>query len=322
MGKAIDLKNWKGPGAAGYVPRHIVEALVDHYKSTGGETTAGKAVKDALPQETDEQIDARLQETFATLRIMTAAAIAGEIHSLVVSGPPGMSKSYETDKQFSEAMDASTRGKTKRKCVDVHGYVRPTGLYKMLFENADEKSTIKFDDADSIFKDMTSLNILKAALDMKARRRVSWLAETKMKTEDGGDKVPRHFDFCGAVIFVTNIDFAAAAESGSEISEHMAALMSRSHYLDIGIHTLRDRLIRVKRVVLTEHMLQGPDFGMKAKQEEEIHEFVVENQKRLREVSLRMVAKIANLAVAKPQEWHVLARATCMSNNSFKAASN
>jgi hypothetical protein len=44
----------------------------------------------------------------------------------------------------------------KINAVHIKGYVRPTGLYKTLYENRFKNSVIVFDDTDSIFSDDVS----------------------------------------------------------------------------------------------------------------------------------------------------------------------
>jgi hypothetical protein len=46
--------------------------------------------------------------------------------------------------------------------------------------------------------------------------------------------------------------------------------------------------------------------------EDELVEFVVANQDRLRELSLRMVLKLADLRKAFPTSWTAMAKTTCM----------
>ena len=45
---------------------------------------------------------------------------------------------------------------------------------------------------------------------------------------------------------------------------------------------------------------------------EELLNFIVANQDRLRELSLRMVLKVAQLRKAMPLQWQAYARQTCM----------
>jgi hypothetical protein len=45
---------------------------------------------------------------------------------------------------------------------------------------------------------------------------------------------------------------------------------------------------------------------------DEVVDFIADNQDRLRELSLRMVLKIADLRGGFPERWQAMARTTCM----------
>ena len=250
--------------------------------------------------ETDSEIETRLNDSYEAMHTMALATALGKNKSLIISGPAGVGKSH-TVTQVLEQVEEDVLG------TFVKGFVRATGLYKMLYENRFKACTLVFDDADSIFMDDTSLNLLKAACDMTKTRRISWLSETKMEDEEG-ERLPRSFEFEGSIIFITNYDFDSMIDKGNRLAPHFQALISRSHYLDIGIKTKREYVIRLKQVV-NQGMLR--DEGYTRAQESELIEFIQNNQDRLRELSLRMVMKLAGL-MNMGGDWKKMARATCM----------
>lgn len=258
------------------------------------------APKVAVKEESDKEIAARLDDAFGAMHTMALATVLGKNKSLIISGPAGVGKSH-TVMQIADQLEDD------KVTTIVKGYVRPTGLYKLLYENRFKSSVIVFDDADSVFMDDVCLNLLKAACDMTRSRRLSWLSETKMEDEDG-ERLPRTFEFEGSIIFITNYDFDNMIERGNKLAPHFQALISRSHYLDVGIKTKRDYVVRLKQVVgngmLREH-------GLDLAQEADLMEFVTESQDKLRELSLRMVIKLAGL-MQMGGDWKRLARATCM----------
>jgi hypothetical protein len=256
--------------------------------------------KVVIQSETDAQIAARLNDNFDAMHTMALATFMGKNKSLIISGPAGVGKSH-TVTQIMEKMEGD------KLCTFVKGYVRPTGLYKMLYENRHKDCVIVFDDSDSVFMDDVCLNLLKAACDMTKTRRLSWLTETKMEDEEG-ERLPRTFEFEGAIIFITNYDFDNLIEKGNRLAPHFQALISRSHYLDVGMKTKRDYVVRLKQVVAAG-MLR--DEGFNQAQENELMGFITESQDRLRELSLRMVIKLANLMLMGG-DWKKMARATCM----------
>lgn len=251
--------------------------------------------------ETDEQIRAKLTERFNALNLIADQTVNGKNKALIVSGPAGVGKSHNV---LQAARKFEERG---GKVGIVKGFVRPTGLYRVLLNHSAHNDVVVFDDADSAFNDPVSLNILKAACELSDNRRISWLSETKMLDEDG-DRLPRSFDFSGNIVFITNLDMQALTEKGHSLAPHFEALMSRSLYIDLGMKTKRDCIVRIKQVVesgaLSSH-------GITATDATEILEFVEDNSEKLRELSLRLVVKIGRLKQHNRASWKSLAKVTC-----------
>lgn len=257
------------------------------------------AEMEVVSKETDEEIDARIAERFDILDILTEACMVGNSRSLIVSGPPGLGKSFTVEKTLAEYDPNGVNH------IIVKGYVRATGLIKMLYRFREKGQTIVFDDADTIFFDDTSLNLLKAVCDTTEKRRVSWLSEGKLIDEETGESIPSSFDFDGTVIFISNLDFDSMIEKGHRIAPHLSALISRSHYIDTGLKTRRDYLIRIRQVVRNGMLSDLSD-----NEREDVLAFIDKNSHRLRELSLRMAIKLGNLRKTDP-EWEKLARVTC-----------
>jgi hypothetical protein len=68
--------------------------------------------------------------------------------------------------------------------------------------------------------------------------------------------------------------------------------------------------MRIKQVVNDAGMLDRFDFDQI--QKDEIVQFVVDNQDKLRELSLRMVLKLADLRKSFPKNWIAMSKTTCM----------
>jgi hypothetical protein len=86
-------------------------------------------------------------------------------------------------------------------------------------------------------------------------------------------------------------------------------LESRCHYLDLTIDTEREKVLRIKQIV-EDGMLEKYEFANN--EVEEILNFIDDNKKKLRELSLRMVLKIADLRKGFPERWQGIASMTCM----------
>ncbi len=247
--------------------------------------------------ETDAQIEKRINTRFNALDVMSRATARGINRSLIVSGPAGLGKSFTVERAAEMAGDFA----------HVKGYIRPTGLYRTLYNNRRDGDLIVFDDIDVIFSDETSLNLLKAACDSSDVRKLSWLSNAVMEDDDGNE-IPSTFEFRGSVIFITNVCFESMINKGSKLSPHFEALISRSHYLDLGIKNRKDYMVRIKQV-LRSGML---DECLVESEKQEIVDFMEENIDKMRELSLRMVKKLGQLYLMDKSSWKDLASITCM----------
>lgn len=258
--------------------------------------------------ETDEEIIERLRQRFAILEDMTRACKKGDIRAMIVSGPPGVGKSYGVEHVLSkhELMATLADNDKLKKFEIVKGAMSSIGLYKKLYEYSDRKCILVFDDCDSILLDDLSLNILKAALDSSKKRTIHWNTDSSLLRREG---IPGSFEFKGGCIFITNIKFEHVRSK--KLKDHLAALESRCHYLDLTINTEREKMLRIKQIV-GDGMLT--DYGFTREQEQEVIDFIDSNRKKMRELSLRMVLKISDLRKSMPENWKTVASLTCMEN--------
>ena len=256
---------------------------------------------------TDEEILERLRTRFTILDDMTRAVKKGDVRAMIVTGPPGVGKSFGVEKVLAKHdvfADVAQNEKLKKYEV-VKGAMSAIGLYKKLFEFSDKKSILVFDDCDSVLLDDLSLNILKAALDSGKKRMIHWNTDSRLLRSEG---VPNSFEFRGGAIFITNIKFDNVRSK--KLRDHLEALESRCHYLDLTIDTEREKILRIKQVVTECGMLDEYEFD--AVEKEVLIDFVDDNKKKLRELSLRTVLKIADLKRSMPSNWRAVAEVTCM----------
>jgi len=233
---------------------------------------------------------------------MTKAVKKGDVRAMIVSGPPGVGKSHGVEEVLERYKVLEDLGAPKKFDV-IKGAMSPIGLYCKLYKNADAGNVVVFDDCDSIFNDELSLNILKAALDSKKKRKIHWNTDSFKLRNEG---VPDSFEFKASAIFITNLKFDKVK---GKLREHLQALESRCHYMDLTIDTDRDKMLRITQVI-RDGMLNSYKLSDQVK--DEIVEFVDDNKSRLRELSLRTVLKVADLAVAFPDNWEAYAENTVM----------
>ena len=259
-----------------------------------------------MESESEEEAMERIADTFLMQDKITDAVARGVVRGLVISGPPGIGKSFGVEKQLAAAnMFRTLDGKDPLYEI-VSGGVSAIGLYQKLYYNRGKSQVLVFDDCDGVLFEEECLNLLKAALNSGDKRRICWNKESRVLATDD---IPDAFDFEGGILFLSNIDFDRSIAKGSRIAAHLEAIMSRCHYLDLEISSLRDRLLRIKQVV-RDGMLTPYDFSVA--QEDAIVSFTMDNAEYLREVSLRMVKKIADFVKADPAGWYEMAEATCL----------
>ena len=256
--------------------------------------------------ESDDEIKTRLRERFDILDEMTRAVKKGDVRAMIVTGPPGVGKSFgvETVLAKHDVFATVAQNEKLKKYEVVKGAMSAIGLYKKLYEFQDKKSILVFDDCDSVLLDDLSLNILKAALDSGKKRMIHWNTDSRLLRSEG---VPNSFEFKGGAIFITNIKFENV--KSKKLKDHLEALESRCHYLDLTIDTEREKVLRIKQIV-EDGMLDEYEF--KPWDVDEILDFIDNNKKRLRELSLRMVLKLADLKKSFPDRWTRVAEVSCM----------
>jgi hypothetical protein len=287
-----------GKAVAGYPDRNIKV-----YVSSESEyTPVTDSVTATEEGETDEQIIERLRDRFDMLTDMTKAVKKGDVRAMIVSGPPGVGKSHGVEEVLERYKTMEHLGAPKKHEV-VKGAMSALGLYAKLFKMADEGNVVVFDDCDSIFADELSLNILKAALDSKKVRKIHWNTDSHKLRAEG---IPDSFQFKASAIFITNLKFDKVK---GKLREHLEALESRCHYMDLTIDTDREKMLRIKQVI-QDGMLKP--YQLTAAQEEDVIDFVDINKDRLRELSLRTVLKVADLVKSFPNRWESFAENTVM----------
>jgi hypothetical protein len=289
-----------GSAIAGFPDRNIKIAV----ESADDYEMAGNTAKTSKRTETDEETIERMRERFEMLEDMTKATKKGDVRAMIVSGPPGVGKSHGVEKVLGKHDLIATLGERAPKYEVVKGAMSAIGLYCKLYKSADKDNVIVFDDCDSIFSDELSLNILKAALDSKKNRTIHWNTDSFKLRNEG---VPDSFQFKGSAIFITNVKFDNV--KSKKMRDHLSALESRCHYIDLTIDTDREKMLRIQQIT-KDGMLDEYALGDEVVQE--IVEYIDLNKKKLRELSLRTVLKVADLAKAFPTKWEAMAENTVM----------
>ena len=294
-------------GSAKPIPQGVA-MLTALKKPAKGETvtdfTQVKVADSAVAHESDEEIIERTRMRFQILQDMTQAVKGGDVRAMIVTGPPGVGKSFGVEEVLAKDDLFDMMGQRKPKYEIVKGAMSAIGLYSKLYKFSDPKSILVFDDCDSILLDDVALNILKAALDSSKKRTISWNTDSRLLRSEG---VPDKFDFKGGAIFITNLKFENVRSK--KLQEHLAALESRCHYIDLRMDTDREKMLRIKQIV-KDGMLDSYELEDVAK--DEVVNFIDDHRGVMRELSLRTVLKVADLRKSFPGNWQNMAKVTVM----------
>lgn len=305
-GGFVTVKNGgKFPGFPEDIRIKVAGVAAYEFVTEGDEAVASMIEVEVASTQTDEERMAEIAERFEILTEMTKAATNGDIRAMIVSGPPGVGKSFGVEKEIEKATLLDQIAGRRLRAEVVKGSATPIGLYQTLYKYSDENCVVVFDDCDSILLDDVSLNLLKGALDSGKKRKISWLSESSTLRREG---IPDSFEFKGSVIFITNLKFDKM--KSQKLRDHLDALQSRCHYLDLTLDTMRDKVLRIKQIARSGELFEDMDIGEIG--QDEIITFMDSNKNKLREMSLRMAIKIAQLYKSFPTRWQSLAQTTCM----------
>ena len=294
-------------GSAKPIPQGVTMLQALKKPAKGSEVTdftQAKVLDEAVAHETDEEIIERTRLRFEILKDMTKAVKGGDVRAMIVTGPPGVGKSFGVEEVLSKDDLFNTLGERKPRYEIVKGAMSAIGLYSKLYQYSDAKNILVFDDCDSILLDDIALNILKAALDSSKKRTISWNTDSRLLRSEG---IPDKFEFKGGAIFITNLKFENVRSK--KLQEHLAALESRCHYIDLRMDTDREKVLRIKQIV-KDGMLDSYELEDVAR--DEVVDFIVENRATMRELSLRTVLKVADLRKSFPTNWQNMAKVTVM----------
>jgi hypothetical protein len=289
----------------GQFPGRPSEVRVNVDNQDSLEFLSGKQVTEQKVSESETEAMDRIANRFAVLDEMSKACISGDIRAMIVTGPAGIGKSHGVNIQMEKASMFDKLAGKKVRFEVVKGAMSGIGLFAKLYKFSDTKNVLVFDDCD-IWEDQDAINVLKGALDSGKTRRISWNKDSRILREEG---IPNSFNFNGSIIFITNKTFDN--KKASKMQPHLDALQSRCHFLDLTVDSERDKMLRIKQVHRDADGGLFADYDFTQEQTDEIMNFIWDNHNKLREVSLRMCLKVADL-VKISANWRELAKATCM----------
>ena len=247
-----------------------------------------------LTPETDEERNTRIRKRFAMQEKLVDRVINGTVRSLVVSGPPGVGKSFNVEKALEPLMsnDDNEDGTRGRGVRVLSGTVSVPGLIIAAWDTHQKGDVLVFDDCDDLFRDETGLNILKGILDTSQKR---WVKYNKNATWMDDMGIPREFEYSGSVIFLSNIDFDLEIQRGSRLAPHLLAFIDRSLFLNLTLRTQDDFLARLDHLAAV--MIKNDE------EREAVMSFIREHAGRFHSLSGRLILHAYMAMKRYPNDW-------------------
>jgi hypothetical protein len=271
--------------------------------SDDGPTVPDGLIPDDDAELSDEEILTRTANHYSLLQKVVRGSCEGAVRSLIVSGAGGVGKTVAVENIVNHYVE------NEGLVVEVvKGVISPINLFMLLWRNRESDHLIVLDDADNIFWNEDGLSLLKVALDSSPNRKISWLSQSSALADAG---IPNTFKFEGSMIFITNIDFQRTVDSGrGKIAPHLQALMTRTLYVDLKLHTAREVGLWVDYMVDKYQILVGE--GLTKAQQTAVMEYIQDRRSRLRNLSIRTALKIATLVKSSESEdeWKMAADMT------------
>ena len=267
---------------------------------------AADTARAAYLNRSDDEILQDQNERFSAMETLIDGVLNNHYKSLTITGGPGLGKTFTTMEKIE--LRQLTHG--------IHfehasGAISAVNLYKMAWRCRKRGAVMVLDDIDGIYGNEESLNILKKLTDSSAVRIVSWLKESS--TLEDND-IPQSFTFEGSIIAISNMDFnQIIADGRSKFAPHLEALRSRSMFIDLRMHTLRERCLRIVNVVTHQKIFETE--GLTADQGQSILNFIKEHSTNFLELSLRTVVVKLIPMVKTTENWTGLAKITLLKNN-------
>jgi hypothetical protein len=223
------------------------------------------------------QVLARLNAEFGMIRryAVDMAHNLGNIFGLVLSGDPGLGKSWEIESALREC--GLERGKDYVLCKG--GDMSEAALFLLLSDYSAPGKLIIVDDADAYWTVAKIVSLLKAALDNRPDRLI-----TRRKIGQDGE-----IDYRGRIIFITNIDWEAVSHK-SPLYIHRQAVLSRAKYVRVRF-SAEELKVRTEQVAFDFRMLED-QCGLTRDQAEEVWAFYNDNILLWREVSPRSLKHV------------------------------
>jgi hypothetical protein len=248
----------------------------------------------AVPLRRSDMLDlkatmASVTAKFNVYRTLIEGLGKQQMRHLIVSGDPGVGKSFEAE----DVLTKFARTGRVRVCKS-SGHMTPLALYNHLYTYRRANDINMFDDCDSVFQIKHTLNILKAATDTKPNRAITWESTSKKM-------LAPYYEFDGQVLLLTNIDMYA-----DNCYETYRPLLDRVQYFRLEL-TPEEKVGRIVQVIFRK--------SPKPIHTDEVSAWLLMHYEKFGQyLSIRTAVKLLELA-ATSRDWQGIAQSTMFPND-------
>jgi hypothetical protein len=205
----------------------------------------------------------------------------GGINSFIMTGSGGIGKTTEVINTLAKLGLIEDKPDVPGDYLVIRGFSTPRALYETLYEYNDK--ILVLDDADQVFKDPLGANLLKAALDDKKERIITWNS-----SRDDSD-IPGRFVYSGRIIFISNLS----------INNFPQAIVSRSQKVDLTLTV-------DEKVDIIDHIFHKMNLRKDIKSD--VLQFVKKHAKEAKDLNVRSAASLIVLRENFGDDWEGIAK--------------
>ena len=244
-----------------------------------------------------EQMRIHINKFSKMIATMTEGVAQDNWH-LVLMGEAGQGKTQTV---------VDTLRSKKIKWDGIKGTTSAIGIYKEFYKWKDY-DVVLIDDCDAIYEVAEATEILKAAMDSKAVRKVSWSKQNSNLQALG---IPSSFIMKARVILVTNKDLEAVpGKRMSKAQRLMKPVMDRAPKFKTGLPTREWEIEYFKMMHENNEIICFKERKMNKKAQSDIIQFIVENNEHFNSLSFRLIDKMCAYYKNNQDTWKELSMMT------------
>lgn len=270
-------------------------ATIDVVRVTGKETY--------LPNKQEENVSSgeniSYEDTLEHMSSLVDALVNGSFNALFITGKGGTGKTQTVEDVLAKAGLKDGQGYFKNT-----GTASAAGIYLLMYHHRND--IIVFDDSDGALGDQDARNLIKAATDTKASRKLVWNKKAPFifdpeQTHPAVYKndltmAPKYFNFKGKIIFISNLPLDKLDPDGA----------IRTRAFIINVNPTQEEIFAYMEKILMNIKLEGGATLNKSQRMEVLD--VIKKSKRREDASLRTLVRALNLAASGAPNWPLLVK--------------